>query len=292
MRITEGIRDAMVQRSLTSLSSRNAEAAQRASSGRRINAPSDDPVAAAELAKNRMVKARHDGVKDATTAARGDIELAEGVLSEGQALFQRAHEIALQAGNGSLSADERADLATEVAGLREQLISIANTKGNSGYLFGGSKSGAAPFSAAGAFSGDDTLRTADFGTGVAVTTGVSGASAFTAAGGRDVFADLTTLQNALAANDPAAATATLSNLETSRQQMMRVQADAGLKLNKLDATDAVVDRMDLSLAKRDHEVGDADPFVAYSDLTTLGQALEQAVGVARKVLDLGSLYRL
>jgi hypothetical protein len=38
-------------------------------------------------------------------------------------------------------------------------------------------------------------------------------------------------------------------------------------------------------------VAAADPYEAYSNLTILGQSLERAVEVARRVLDLGSLFR-
>jgi flagellar hook-associated protein 3 FlgL len=291
MRITDGMRDAEVRRSLSSLSARHAEASRRALTGRAVNSPSSDPVAAAELARNRITKAAADAGQDALTRSRGDLELAEGVLAEAGDLFHQAREIAMQGANGSLDASQRATLAKQVGQLKEHLVAIANTKGANGYVFAGSKTDTVPFSAAGAFSGDDVDHVVDLGSGTPTAVGASGARAFTSAGGRDVFADLDALAAALNANDASATSATLSGLDAAREQLMSVQAESGLRMARLDTSEAVMDRMSLALAQRDDAVAGADPYEAYTDMVSLSQSLEQAVAVARKVLDLGSLFR-
>ena len=111
------------------------------------------------------------------------------------------------------------------------------------------------------------------------------------AGGRDVFADLDALQTALAANDQAGISATLDGLEASRQQIVGVQADAGMRIDYLQTTEDVLGQAKLALSKRDADTASADQYKAYSDLVTLGQSLDQAVGVAKKILDTGSLIQ-
>jgi len=291
MRVTDGMRQASVLRNLQDLSSRHADATQRAQSGMRVNQPSDDPSAAAELVKNRVRQAKNESSQEAVNMARGDLELAEGTLAEAGDLFGRLQEIAISGGNGALGADERKNLATEVGNIKAQLVSLANTRGTKGFLFAGNKVDTTPFSSAGAFSGDDGEQQVDLGSGAPVSVGVSGALAFTAAGGRNVFADLDALQTALAANDSGGATATLTGLEASRKQVMAVRSDSGLKISRLDTTEDVLSLGKVAIAKRNEDVGGADPYAAYSDLVNLQSALEQAVAVSRKVLDLGSLFR-
>lgn len=291
MRITDGMRDADVRRNLSSLSARHADAVRRASTGRKVNAPSDDPVAAAELARNRLTKAAQDAGQESLTRARNDLQLAEGALAEAGDLFQQAREIAMQGANGALDASQRSTLAKQVGQLKEQLVAIANTKGANGSLFAGSKTNAPAFSSAGVFAGDDVDHVVDLGSGTPTAVGASGARAFTAAGGRDVFADLDALQAALNANDTAATSATLTGLDASREQLMTVQAESGLRLARLDTSESVMERMSQALAERDDAVAGADPYAAYTDMVSLQQSLEQAVAVARKVLDLGSLFR-
>ena len=292
MRITEGMRQAELRRNLQGVSARHAEATRRALTGRAVNAPSSDPVAAAELARNRLAKAAGDAGRDALMRARGDLELAEGVLAEAGDLFHRAREIGMQGANGSYSAAQRADLAKEVEGIKAQLVDIANTRGSRGYLFAGSQINAAPFAASGAFSGDDVEHVVDLGTGTPTSVGVSGERAFTVTGGRDVFADLDALAATLNADDATAISGTLTGLDAAREQLTTERADAGLRLARLETNEAVMDRLSLALAERDEVVAGADPYAAYSDLVTLGQSLEQAVAVTRRVLELGNLFRL
>jgi flagellar hook-associated protein 3 FlgL len=291
MRVTDGMRQTDALRSLTQLNSRHAAATARALSGRKVDLPSSDPTAAADLVRNRAAQHRNETGKEAAVFARADLELAEGVLAEAGDLFQRAHELAMQGANGSLGPDQRRDLALEVGHLKTTLVALANTKGNNGYLFGGTLVNTTPFADSGAFSGNDNQRSVDLGTGAPMTASVSGAQAFTASGGRDVFADLDALQTALTNNDQAAIGATLGNLESSRKQLMAVQADAGLKLERLSTTESVMDRMALTLAQHDEAVGGADPAQAYSDMISLGQSLEHAVAISKRVLDMGGLFR-
>ncbi|HEY6557964.1 MAG TPA: flagellar hook-associated protein FlgL [Polyangiaceae bacterium] len=291
MRITDGMKYGSVLRNLTSLGARHAKASQQALTGNRIGAPSDDPSGAAELLRVHSSLSRAQAQRDAIKNARGDVELAEGVLSEVNTLFQRAHEIAMQGSNGNLSADNRAALATEVGDLKRHLVSLANTKGSRGFLFGGSQTDVAPFDANGTFSGNDLEHSIQLGNGSPTRVSVSGASAFTSAGGRDIFADLDALQAGLAADDGSAVSATLGSIETSRQQVIREQTQAGLTINRLDTSDASLDQLELSLSKREQAVGAADPFEAYARMSSLAQALERAVTVSRQILDLGADQR-
>jgi flagellar hook-associated protein 3 FlgL len=290
MRVTDNMRQASVLRGLQDLTARQADAATRAQTGRQVNKPSDDPAAAAELARIRAASAQADTQLTAATSARSDLETAEGVLSQAGDLFQRAHELAMTGANGSLSSDERNSLGDEVDSLKQQLVLLANTSGTNGYLFAGSKTTTQPFTTAGAFSGDDTDHVIDLGGATPTSVSVSGAQAFTSAGGRDVFADLDALSTALHANDQSGVSAQLTNIEASRQQITNVQASAGVKIDRLQTSEDILGQAKLALAKRDDTVAGTDPYKAYSDLVTLGQSLEQAVGVAKKIFDLGGLF--
>jgi len=292
MRIADTTRQANVLHTIQDLRTRQADAQARALTGRQVNKPSDDPAAAAELARIRASSAQADTQLKAATSARGNLEMAEGVLAQAGDLFARAHEIAMQGANGTLDAANRASLASEVQGLKEQLVSLANTQGSAGYLFAGSKTNTPPFAASGAFAGDDNDHVVDLGGATPTSVGVSGADAFTVQGGRDVFADLDALAAALNANDQSGVSATLTNLDASRKQITNVRALAGLKMDRLQTTEDILGQAKLALAQREEATAGADPYQAYSDLVTLGQSLEQAVGVAKKVLDLGELFRV
>jgi flagellar hook-associated protein 3 FlgL len=290
MRVTDGMRYQAVQRNLARLQSENADAAQQATTGLRIGNPSDDPIGAAELARLQASLGNTAAHRGTIKAVRGDAELAESTLAQATELMTRAKEIALQGANDSLSADDRAALATEARNLKTGLLQLANTRGTKGYIFAGSQTDQAAFDANGAFQGDDVDHSVDVGSSTPTAVNASGAKAFTSAGGRDVFGDLEALANALASNDRAGIAASLDQVDASQKQITTERARNGLIVSKLDSTDSVLDQLELDLGKRQVDVGAADPFEAYSRMTVLGQSLQRAVQVSRQVLDATSYW--
>ncbi|MFO0565972.1 MAG: hypothetical protein U0263_09940 [Polyangiaceae bacterium] len=290
MRVTDALRYESVRRALQGAAQKHAEAARQASSGSRLESPANDPVAAADLARVSAQKQRVDTQRKTVASVAGDLGLAEAALAESSDLLARAKELAMQGANGSLSASERSVLAKQVGELRSALAALGNTKGARGYLFAGSQTANPPFSTAGAFSGDDQEFVVDVGSGP-TGVGASGAQAFTTAGGRDVFQDLTALESALNLNDPVQVAATLDHLEADRAQIGEERGRIGLKQEKLDTSDLLLEDASLSFAESAEKIGSADPFEAFSRMTELAQTLERSVAVSKQLLDLGSLWR-
>jgi flagellar hook-associated protein 3 FlgL len=288
MRITDNMRFGSVQRNLSSLRSRHATLTNQISTGRKILAPSDDPVAAARLLRLGARASRTADYQNTISAVRADITLSEGSLSEASGLMVRAQELAIQGANDALSPNDRAALATEVESLQKQLVSTVNARGQRGYLFSGSKVTTSPFTNAGAYQGDDTGHEVEVSPGVRTLVTVTGAEAFTAAGGTDAFATLENLRQALLSNDAKQISATLGDLESSRSQIVRVQGKAGLIMNRLDTADEALSVTALELSRQDGEVGDVDPFAAISELTQLSTTIEQSIAVARTTLTTGN----
>ncbi|MEY4564017.1 MAG: hypothetical protein RLZZ618_3294 [Pseudomonadota bacterium] len=119
---------------------------EQMSTSKKVNRASDDPAAAARaeraLASEMHSKANQRGV-DASLNA---MTLSESAMSDAGELLQRARESLVKAGNASYTDAERKGLSEEIAGLRKQLLSVANrTDGAGTYLFGGQGSSQAPF---------------------------------------------------------------------------------------------------------------------------------------------------
>jgi flagellar hook-associated protein 3 FlgL len=288
MRVTEQMRYDSVTNNLSQLSARQAKAAQEAQTGLRVNLPSDDPIAAAQLARLAASQSQTAARRSTINTVKGDTELAESQLQQASDLMANAKEIAVQGGNGTLGATERATLALQVKDLKDQLVGLANTRGSTGYLFGGNATESKPFDATGAFSGNDNEHVIDIGNSTPTAVNASGAKAFTLAGGNDVFGALDALYNALSANDEAAISASLDGLDKSRTQITNAQASVGITLNKLDASDAVLSNLDLQNSKSIEEVGSVDPAKAYSTLTQLNNSLQQSLTVSKSILDLAA----
>lgn len=285
MRIADTTRFRNIQNQVTRATANHAEAARQASSGMRVGAPSDDPVAAAQALRVNHSLSRTEGFRSTISSLKGDVELAESVLANAQDIMQRLHDIALGAGSGTLEAGEQATLATEVGQLKDQLLAFANQKGSMGFLFGGTKSGTVPFTTAGAFTGDDLDRTAEVGHGVVMAVSTSGAKAFTAAGGRDIFADIDTLKSALTSGDQSIIRTSLGHMDSGRTQILAARSDAGIKVARLSTADATHEQASVTLATQRHGLVEIDPGRAYSSLAQMQSQLEAAVSVSKSLLD-------
>ncbi len=127
---------------------------QQLTSGRLINAPSDSPTGA-----NRAMQTRSEQAAVAQQART--ISDAEGWLTQTDSTLRtmidstrRVRDLTVQGLNdGAMSAQSRAALATEVASLREGLITLANTQNQGRPLFGGITAGSQAYTAAGAWIG-------------------------------------------------------------------------------------------------------------------------------------------
>src|SRR5690606_28379647 len=109
------------QRNLSTSSTSMATTIQRLSSGLRINSAKDD---AAGLAIAQRMTAQVRGMDVAARNANDGISLAqtaEGALSSISENMQRIRELAVQAANGTNSAEDRAALQKEVGQLSEEI---------------------------------------------------------------------------------------------------------------------------------------------------------------------------
>jgi len=115
------------QRNLGASQSSLATSMQRLSSGLRVNSAKDD---AAGLAIAERMNTQIRGLNVAARNANDGISLAqtaEGALGKVGDMLQRMRELAVQSGNATNSATDRAALQAEVAQLKEEVQRVATT---------------------------------------------------------------------------------------------------------------------------------------------------------------------
>ncbi len=179
-----------------------------------------------------------------------------------------------------------------MTGLREQLLDIANTRGSGGFVFAGSRTDTAPFDAAGTFVGNDGVMRVPVSDGVTPRMNVSGAKAFTLSGGTDVFAELAGLATALTANNLVGIRASIGTVQQGYDQVVAVQVDAGLSIERLRSSADVIDQASLAVAQaRTRDVGADDLAGVATELSAAGSAYSQSLTVTKMLLSLPSLAK-
>ena len=97
-------------------------------SGKRILTPSDDPVAAGQIQNIRSELTRIETLQKNANYAYNDLAMAESVLDGVQDALQRARDLTVRGGNDALSVSEKQLIANEIDGIRDQILSLANSK--------------------------------------------------------------------------------------------------------------------------------------------------------------------
>ena len=284
MRVSDGMVHELGQRAIASARERSSAATSIASSGLRVQKPSDDPVA--------FALGRRDTAREATATARARTSEyamsvaigADQALAETGEALARARELAVQMANGTYTANERTFAAAAARELRLEIVNAANREVDGTYVFGGYRDGAPPFDAVtGAYSGDGQVKEAEVAPYLRLSMSVSGATTFGAGTGTDVLATLEQLATALDANDPDAVRATIAGLDASAQQVNGSRVELGGQIRGFEVTLSTAELVkDRSAASRAEQV-ETDPYRAYSELLNAERALEAAVAVASRL---------
>lgn len=115
-------------------------------SGKQVLKPSDEPDQAALIQRYKGLIARHENYQSnmerVQTRLKGESSAIESVVN----LMQRAKELVVQATNDTNSPSDRQAIATELKGVRDQVLSLVNSQDSSGnFLFAGSRVGQPAF---------------------------------------------------------------------------------------------------------------------------------------------------
>ena len=259
------------------------EAQTRMTTGVRVNHPGDDPAAAGVIVSHRMALERFDIIDQTIARAAEEAEVADGALQGVSTLIARARELAVQLGNDSYSNIERDGGALEISAIFGQMTQLMNTQVAGRYVFGGNIDRTPPFSALGAYAGDTNIRQVEVAPGLVQNQSVRADQALKGVGGGvDVFATLTTLSTAMAANDGAGIRGTLAALESSVDQIASALTQTGGILEGFSSARNIGGVAKLSAQTLLTAASEVDVFEAASALTRAQTSLEASLSVAAK----------
>ncbi|MCF0016182.1 flagellar hook-associated protein FlgL [Pseudomonas stutzeri] len=156
---------------------------EQISTGNRILTPADDPVASVRLLQLEQQQNVLSQYNANLTAAKNSLTQEEVTLNSVNTVLQRVRELAVQAGNGGLSAEDRKSIAAELRECEDELLSLMNTRNARGeYLFSGFQGKTQPFvrAADGSYSyqGDEGQRNLQIASSLNIAISDSGKSIF------------------------------------------------------------------------------------------------------------------
>ncbi|MFH1136666.1 MAG: flagellar hook-associated protein FlgL [Pseudomonadota bacterium] len=151
MRVTQKMMAESMQFWLARRAAALYEAETVSSTSKKVNQPSDDPLASGRILADRTTLSSLGQYLSNAEQAQSWIEVSETVLESVYDLLDEARDIAIDQSAGDLT--DREELAQTLDNSLAQIVDQANTKYGGTYLFSGDKSEAQPFSNEAAISG-------------------------------------------------------------------------------------------------------------------------------------------
>jgi flagellar hook-associated protein 3 FlgL len=282
-----------------------ADSQTQISTGRSVNAPSDDPVAAAQ---ERLRQSELSGIKagqDSVAAVQTRLTSMEASLESIRSVLSRANELALNGANGSSSQIDRNAMADEIDQLIKSVKDSVNAKVDSDYVFSGTATDTAPYTTAtgDAYQGDDNAIVRDGGAGTQLSTNpsfiaVDGTStpltagailgSGSAAGDGKILDALTQLSAHLrggtAADLQAIGTTDLQAIQANQTAISSAVSAIGAMSNRATAAASRLDDLEDGTKQKIDDLTGVDYAKALSEYMTQSAAYEASLKVGAQII--------
>lgn len=240
------------------------------STTKRLQAPSDDPVAAARIAQIGITQANESAWNTNLANAAAASSRADTALGAVENALGRANELMISAANGTLSAADRSTIALELRSIADELSTLEATKDSRGDdLF--------PSSAPTQIPVGDGLTLAAVGTKADIF------QVDTGSGSQNMAAIIGAAADALDANDPAAIGQSLDDIAAAVQHAAVEHGKQGARGNRIDQlTDGLADS-GLQLKEERSGLEDTDVTAVVAKLQSQELTLQAAQQVFARV---------
>ena len=280
----------------TKLTQSQAQMAQ----GKQIINASDSPNQAATIQRLKSILSRQESYQSSLNTVKARLQGEDTTMQSVSDLLVRAKELAVQGANDTLSAGDKKTLAVEMQALRDQMLSLANTKDSNGnYLFAGSRVKQAAFAetANGSpiYMGDQTRMNVRVSEQQSISVNRTGTDAFVPVSRLDkdgvtigvgffqVMDNLIAGLNTANGNDIRRG---IGELDTLQNGLSLAHAQVGTNLNMVDQQTMIIEDTTLNLKSTLSSIEDLDYASAITKMNQQMMSLEAAQASFAKVSQL------
>jgi len=257
---------------------------QQIASGRNVNVPSDNPAAAAVLVQNAEQTAQADQFQRSVGSVQGEIQNADSTLNAVIAALQQAIDLGVEGANGTVNSDDRLAIVTQVQGIQNQLLSLANLSYQGNYVFAGTATQTAPYvldpnSTSGVtYQGNTGVNRVTLGNQFSLQSNLPGSQLFSASG-NDMFQSIQDLITSLQSGTGIGTAVT--EVGNASSYISAHSVFYGNALSQLNAQQTYLSSDTAQLAQQQTTVAGADLTGVISNLTTAQTSLQatlEAIG--------------
>jgi len=260
---------------------------EQIATGKKILRPSDDPFSMVDVMQVKTSTAQLEQYSRNMESARPWLSMEESALSQAIDLIGQARELTIQMANSTQNAETRAMAATEVDGLINQAISLANSQVGGRYIFAGYSTSTAPFTRVtvggidtAQYNGDTNTFQTLIGKGETLAVRKDGETVWMNSG---LFDALGNLKAALENNDVTGIGQQLTSLVTVEDYLNIQLADVGARSQRVENKQTVVDALNFKFQERIANLEDADLAALLIDLNTSEMSYQAALSTAARI---------
>jgi flagellar hook-associated protein 3 FlgL len=250
---------------------------RRIATGKVINKPSDDPAGMGRVLNYRKTLSQIDQYNLTIDKAKTRVDYSETVLAAVSDLVQQAKNIA-----AGTDKENSATMAQNISEIKDQILSLANSKLNGNYIFGGSQTQTAPFAADGTYNGDHAQKQYLIGDNIQMNLNADGSDIFQSV--TDIFAELDSLQVDLSAQDEVAIASHVQPLGDAADQVDAVRAENASKYKRLEISSTHWDSFKISVQDMLSQTEDADMTAEVINLQIQQTAYETTLATSAQII--------
>jgi flagellar hook-associated protein 3 FlgL len=262
------------------------------SSGLSVASLSDGPVAVAQSTLLGSSIAKDDTFVQTASSESSRMQVTDSTLGEVVTQITSALSTAVSGNNGTLNASDLASVAQTLSGIRDQVLSLANTSYQGQYLFGGSQGSTPPFAldtsttpATATYNGDANVQYVETPSGQKIQVNLPGSAVFGAAGSGVLGALNQLISDFSGGATTAALTADTGALTTALGQLSSQRSTLDSALSRLQSTSTYTQTEESQLKVAQSNLVSADPAAV---ATQLSQAEVQHQALLSVINALGS----
>lgn len=287
MRITGAMQYTQLLQNLRNVNTDIADWQNKMATGQRISKPSDDPVGIGYLMRYNSELNRSDEYLENARTGIGILDTMDAVLQQADDVLKRAHVLALQAKNDTVTNEIRLTISAEIKQLKEQLVLIGNSTFNGRYLFNGQMTDQPPYTTANAANQttDPGVFQLNVSPSVTVPVSITGEVVFGRAGSPDnAFHVLDNLIASLDNGQPELIDADIANILAASDRLSISRAEIGARQNRFALMENRILDNAAQLQELRSETADVDFAEAITQMKLKQNILQAALATGAQIL--------
>jgi len=264
-------------------------ATEQLATGKSVSVPSDNPAAAAAMVQNTIETGDVDQYTQNVSSVLSTVQTADSALSSVISSLTQAVSLGTEGANGTNSTANQQEIATQVQGILSSVVSQANLSYQGAYVFGGTASTTAPYTADSSsasgytYNGNNDSNSVQVGDDLSVQVNLPGSQIFSNSS-NNVLGALSSLVTALQSGNTSAIGTATNAVSSALSYVSQQRVFYGNAESQLNSQETYLQQETVSLASQATSLVGVNEATAATNLSQAETDNSAALAAAAKVL--------